>query len=237
MPPALFATSKHSHLQEALAMPTAAELFDAIRQGDLARVQSLLDADAALASAKNESGVSALLSSVYFGRKDIRDLLLARGATLELQDAAALGRLDRVRELVEKNRALANSFSSDGFPVVALAAFMGHLLVARYLRENGADINAVSTNGSGYNALTGAVTGGHLEIVKWLLESGADPNYRYGPGYTPLLAAAANGHLDIVKLLLKHGADKSAESNDGKSALDLAEDRKHAAVAAFLKTT
>lgn len=217
-------------------MPTAAELFDAIRQGDLGRVQSLLDADASLASAKNESGVSAVLSSVYFGRKEIRDLLLARGAKLELQDAAALGRLDRVNELVTNDRALANSYSSDGFPIVALAAFMGYTSVARYLKENGADINAAATNGSSYNALTGAVTGGHLEMVKWLLESGADANYRYGPGYTPLLAAAANGHLEIVKLLLAHGADKSAKSNDGKSALDLAEDRKHAAVVAFLKT-
>ena len=61
-------------------MPTAPELFDAIRQGDLARVQSLIDADRALISAKNESGVSAVLSSVYFGRKDIRDLLFGSGS-------------------------------------------------------------------------------------------------------------------------------------------------------------
>lgn len=217
-------------------MPVATDLFDAIRQGDLARVQSLIDADPSIVSAKNESGVSAVLSSVYFGRKDICDLLLQRGAKLELQDAAALGRLDRVKELVEQNRALANSFSSDGFPLIALAAFMGHLQVARYLKESGADVSAVATNGSGYNALTGAVTGGHVETVKWLLESGADPNYRYGPGYTPLLAAAANGHLEIVKLLLAQGADKSAKSNDGKTALNLAEDRKHTAVSDFLKS-
>jgi len=217
-------------------MSSAAALFDAIRQGDLAQVQSLVEGDPALVSAKNESGVSAVLSSVYLGRKDIRDFLLQRGAILELQDAAALGRLDRAKDMVEKNRALANSFSSDGFPIVALAAFMGHLQVARYLKENGADISAAATNGSGYNALTGAVTGGHLETVKWLLDSGANANYRYGPGYTPLLAAAANGHLEIVKLLLAHGADKSAKANDGKSALALAEERKHEQVAAFLKS-
>ena len=142
-----------------------------------------------------------MLSATYLGRKDIRDLLLVRGAKLELQDAAALGRLDRVKELIAQNPSLANSYSSDGFPVIALAAFMGHAQVARYLKEKGADINAVATNGSGYNALSGAVTGGHSEIVGWLLESGADANYRYGPGYTPLLAAAANGHREIVKLL------------------------------------
>ncbi len=193
--------------------------------------------EAALVSAKNESGVSAVLSSVYFGRKDIRELLLARGAKLELQDAVALGRLERVKELVGNNSALANSYSSDGFPLVALAAFFGNAPVAHFLKEHGADINTIATNGSGYNALTGAVTSGHVEIVKWLLESGADANYRYGPGYTPLLTAAANGHLEIVKLLLAHGADKSAKSNDGKSALTLAEERKHSSVVAFLKTT
>lgn len=217
-------------------MPTATELFDAIRQGDLARAQSLVDADASLASAKNESGVSAVLSATYLGRKDIRDLLLARGAKLELQDAAALGRLDVVKELIAQNPSLANSYSSDGFPVVALAAFMGHAQVARYLKEKGADINAVATNGSGYNALSGAVTGGHSEIVGWLLQSGADANYRYGPGYTPLLAAAANGHREIVKLLLAHGADPKATANDGKSALAIAEERKHPAIVEFLKS-
>lgn len=216
-------------------MSATPELFDAIRQGDLVRVQSLLDGDPALASAKNESGVSAVLSTVYFGRNDMRDLLLARGAKIELQDAVAICRVDRVKELVVANSALANSYSSDGFPLVALAAFFGHAQVARYLKEQGADIGAIATNGSGYNALTGAVTGGHTEIVQWLLESGADANYRYGPGYTPLLAAAANGHLEIVKLLLSHGADPSAKSNDGKSALVLAEERKHNSVAAFLE--
>jgi uncharacterized protein len=213
---------------------TVTEFFGAIRAGELDRVKSLLDSDPALASAKNESGVSAALTSVYSGRKEIRDLLLAYGAKLELQDAAAVGRLDRVKEIVEESPAAqANSFSSDGFPVVALASVFGHLDVARYLTEKGADINAAATNGTGYNALTGAVASGHAEIVKWLLESSANANYKYGPGYTPLLTAAANGNLEIIKLLLTHGADPAAKTNDGKSASDLAEERKHPDVIEF----
>jgi ankyrin repeat protein len=211
------------------------ELFDSIRTGDLSRVKSLVDADPGLVSVRNESGVSAILTAIYSGRHEIRDLLLAHGAQLEIQDAAAAGRLDRVKEIVEANPALAKSFSPDGFPVVALAAVFGHLDVARYLTERGADIDAIATNGTGYNALTGAVTAGHFEVVKWLLESGANANYRYGPGYTPLLAAAANGRLDIVRLLLAHGADAAVQTNDGKSALALATELSHTAVADFLK--
>jgi len=211
------------------------EFFEAIRSGDLGRVQALIAAAPALISAKNDSGASGLLTAIYTGRHEIRDLLLAGSAPLELHEAAAAGQLDRVKEIVDANPALAKSYSPDGFPAMALAAFLGHFDVARYLVKNGADVNAISTNGTGYNALTAAVTSGHTEIVKWLLESGADANHKYGPGYTPLIAAAANGGLDIVKLLLASGADRAAQTSDGKTALSIAEERKAQAVAEYLK--
>jgi uncharacterized protein len=213
---------------------SAAEFFEAIRAGDAAAVRSQLDANPSLASAKNDSGISAVLMSVYTGRLEMRDLLLARGAVLQLSDAAAVGNMERVKELVERDPALANSYSPDGFPIFALAGVFGHLDVAKYLAENGADINAAATNGSGYNALTGAVASGHTEVVHWLLEHGAAPNHRYGPGYSPFLTAAANGRLEILRLLLAHGADPHAKSDDGKSALALAKERKHSAAAEFL---
>jgi ankyrin repeat protein len=216
-------------------MDKAKEFFAAIRAGDAAAVRALLDADPALATAKNEQSQSPVLAAVYSGKSEIRDLLIARGAALEFHEAAAAGRLDRVKELVEKNAALAKSYSPDGFPVFALAAVFGHLPVARYLFEKGANVNAAATNGSGYTALTGAVTSGHQEISAWLLENGADPNYRYGPGYSPLLAAAANGQLEIVKTLLQHGAHLHAKANDGKTAITIAEERKHPDIAAFLR--
>jgi ankyrin repeat protein len=210
-------------------------LFEAIRSGDLAAVKSLVEGDASLASARSDAGVSGVLTAAYMGRNEIRDFLIASGAVLELPEAAALGNLARVRELIEKNFAQAKSLSPDGFPVVALAAFLGHLEVVQYLAAQGADINAVATNGSGYNALTGAVTSGHAAVVQWLLEHGANANYRYSVGYSPLLTAAANGRLDIAKLLLAHGADPHATTNDGKSALDLAKERNHPEVAVLFQ--
>ena len=212
-------------------------LFEAIRAGDLAAVKSVVGAEGRLASARNDSGTSAVLTAVYMGHNEIRDYLIASGAALELPEAAALGHLVRVRELVEENPDSANSFSPDGFPVVALAAFLGHLAVVQYLAANGADINAAATNGSGYNALTGAVTSGHTAAVKWLLEQGANANYRYSAGYSPLLTAAANGRVDIAKLLLAHGADPNAATNDGKTPLLLAKERNHPDVAAVFQAS
>ena len=210
--------------------------FNRIRAGDLGAVTEQIDSDPALVSSQNASGVSAVLFSVYSGRPEIRDFLLTRGATLQLHDAAAVGNLRRVQELLGDSSATPNVFSPDGFPIVALAAVFGHLGVVRYLLSQGADVNAVSTNGTGYTALTGAVASGHTGIVEWLLEHGANANYRYAAGYSPLLTAAANGHLEIAKLLLAHGADVRAVTNDGKTAVMLATERNHPEVSAHLRS-
>lgn len=212
------------------------DLFQAIRAGDLSAASSLLATDPALANSKNEHGVSAVLMACYMGRKDIRDLLISRGARLELHEAAAAGNLSRVREIVDANPAAASAFSPDGFPVMALAAVFGHEDVARYLHSQGADVNAVSKNGTGYTALTGAVASNHVAITRWLVENGANVNYRYAKGHSPLLEAAANGNLDIVKILLAHGADAIATTDDGKSPLAFAEERNHPEVAAYLRS-
>jgi ankyrin repeat protein len=209
--------------------------FAAVSAGDATKVSALLNEQPGLASAKNERGLSAMMAAVYSGRREIRDVLLTRGVVLELHEAAAAGVLARVKDLVEKDPLLAKSFSPDGFPVFALAAVFGRKEVVEYLFAKGADVDAVSTNGTGYTALTGAVTSGHEAIVAFLLAHGADANYRYGPGYTPLLAAAANGHLEIVKLLVAHDADLQAKSNDGQTALNIAEARGHKEVSEYLR--
>ncbi len=208
--------------------------FDAIRAGDLVAVRALLEQDSSLLKAKNAQSQSPVLFAAYNGRKEIRDLLIARGATLALHEAAATGQLARVKEFVEENPDAAKAHSPDGFPLLALAAAFGHEDVARYLHEKGADVNAVSTNGTGYTALTGAVAGNNVPIAKWLAENGAEVNYRYAKGHSPLLEAAANGNLEIVKMLVAHGADLRARTDDGKSALNFAQERGHKEVAAFL---
>jgi ankyrin repeat protein len=216
-------------------MDDAQLLFESIRIGDAGKVRELVGANAGLVNARNPQLQSAVLMSCYQGRKEIRDLLIEKGATLELHEAVAAGNLNRVKQLVEAEPALAKSYSPDGFPVLALAAAFGHEGVARYLHGKGAEINAIATNGTGYSALTGAVASGHASIAQWLAENGADVNYRYAKGYSPLLTAAANGYLGIVKMLLAHGADLRTRTDDGKNALVFAQERGYNEVAKYLQ--
>ena len=216
-------------------MNTKQEYFDAISAGEISMVTNLLEADPSLLNSKNGQGQSGVLLAAYNRRTEVRDALIARGAKLEIHDAAAAGQLTQVTALVEADGNLAKSFSPDGFPVLALAAVFGHIEVAKYLHDKGGDVNAVSTNPSRYTALTGAVASGHSAIVEWLLANGAGVNYRYGAGYSPLLTAAANGHLEIVKMLLANGADLQARTHEGKSADQIAEERGHQELANFLR--
>jgi uncharacterized protein len=215
-------------------MDEAQALFESIRTGDAGKVRELVSANGKLANARNAQQQSAVLMACYLGRKEIRDLLVEKGATLELHEAVAAGNLNRVKQMVEAEPRLAKGYSPDGFPVLALAAAFGHEDVARYLLGKGAELNAAATNATGYTALTGAVAAGHTSVAKWLAENGADVNYRYAKGYSPLLTAAANGRLEIVKMLLAHGADLHARTDDGKDALAFAQERGHNEVAKYL---
>ena len=216
-------------------MSDAGEFFAVVQAGDAKRVGELLDGDPGLVRARGEKGESPILVAVYYGRRAVLDLLLSRGAQLDIFEAAAAGRSDRITQLVTKDGKLVNSYASDGFTPLGLAAFFGHREVVDLLLRHGADVNAVSQNATGYTALTGAVAGGHAEIVALLLGARANPNHRYGPGYTPLLEAAGSGKSEIARHLLEGGADPNARTDDGQTPLAVAEAKGHSAVAALLR--
>src|SRR5207248_9971665 len=163
-------------------MSSTAKFFQVIQTRDTAAAKRMLAAEPELAGARNEKGQSALLLTAYSGNKELCDVLMACGVPLELHEAAALGRLERVKQLVEEMPAEAKTYSPDGFPVFALAAVFGHPEVAEYLFLKGAHINAAATNVTGYNALTRAAPSGHTALVSCLLRNGGDQAYTHGLG-------------------------------------------------------
>ena len=112
------------------------------------------------------------------------------------------------------------------------AAKNGDLLEARWLIANGANPNAVNSQGS--RALWFAVQGGHTEIAKLLLSAGANPNIASSFGWTNLMTAASRNYSEIVKALLSAGAKPNAVHKSGETALDIALNEKNAESAQVL---
>lgn len=199
------------------------ELFAAIRAGDGDRVRELVEARPELAAARDDDGFSAVLQALYHGQGELVDVLLAANPSLDVFDAAAVGRTRGLEELVGAEPELVGSFAADGFTPLHLAAFFGQDDAARLLLEHGADANVVARNESLRVApLHSAAAGGHAAIVRRLLEAGADPNARQPGGFTPLHSAAQNGDRESAEALLARGAEPAAATDEGKTPAELA---------------
>jgi ankyrin repeat protein len=217
-------------------MQATAEFFEAVKADDLARTGELLDQDATLVSARDTNGDSPLLAALYRGHRDVVTLLLERGATVTLHEAAALGETARVAEFLDADSSLINSYSHDGWTPLHLAAFFGHLEAVTALLARGAPVNARSRNGLANQPLHAALAeGSRPEVVRLLLEAGAPVNATQHGGYTPLHEAAQNGYTDLARLLLERGADVTPRTESGETALMLALAEQHTATIALLR--
>lgn len=213
-------------------MANVSELVDAIRSDDLAEVERLVAAEPKLAASPAEDGLTAVMLARYWGRQAVLDaLLVARGDSLHIFEAALVARTDLVLAHLLRDPGLARAWSPDGFTALHYPAFFGGLETATMLVDAGADVDAVSRNGMAVRPLHSAAAGRHLEICRLLVERGADVEATQRESYTPLLEAAQNGDEALFDLLLAAGADPAARLDDGRSAGDLARAGGHLALA------
>lgn len=207
------------------------ELFEAIGEGNLEAVRRLVEADPALAGARDGRGVSAVRMARYRMRDDLVEILLAAGPELDLFDAAVLGRVERVAAILDRDPGAVRADSGDGGTALHLAAFLGGAAMVRLLLQRGSDPLAVAPGFNGVQPIHSAVAGRDGGAVRALLEHGCDVNARQKGGYTPLQGAAHAGMDAVVDLLLAHGADPGARTDDGHTAADLARQAGHGALA------
>jgi uncharacterized protein len=210
-------------------------LFEAIDADDVERVQSMMAADPSLASSRDGQGVSALMRARYRSDRALVDAVMAGGPTIDVFEAASLGDVERLQELLDADPSLATVFSGDGFTALHLPAFFGGVEAVRLLLDRGADVDAHGRGWMTGTPLNSAAAGGHTDVARLLLDSGADPDARQASGWTPLHSSARNGDLGLIELLLSRGADPAAANDDGVTVLSLAEDGGNAKVVARIR--
>ncbi len=202
---------------------SADEIFEAIKAGDADRVSALVAGDSSLATARNEQGISAIMWALYNQRRDLAELVSAAQPSLDVMEAAALGRIAALSELVSEDPARVGEHLADGFTPLHLAAFFGQPAAVEWLLERGAAPNAVARNPTMVQPLHSAVASGVTESVVALVDGGADVNATQQGGWTPLQAAAMHNKLEMVRSLLAAGAEVAQQADDGKTAIGLAE--------------
>jgi ankyrin repeat protein len=215
---------------------TPAEITELIKGGRNDELEKVLKDDPAIADSKTEQGLSLLLYAVYCNNKKAIELIRQGKSHLDIYEAAGTGDTSIVKDEIEKNPSLINSFSVDGFTPLGLSCFFQHAEVARYLIEKGADVNIPSNNSFKVAPIHSACAVSDFELVTLLIKNGADVNAKQQADITPLHAAAHNGQNALAELLINAGADVNAKTVDGKTPVMMAEEKSFTETAALIKS-
>jgi len=167
--------------------------------------------------------MSEALQALYEGDVAGARELLSPDSELTIFEAAAFGRIERLREILAAEPSQVRALSVDGFTALHLAIFGDQGEAARVLIAHGADVNQLSMGSIAQVPPLGtAAFVRSLPLARLLLDAGADVNGHEESGFTALHAAAESGDRDLACELLARGADRQIRTSDGKTAADLA---------------
>ena len=194
--------------------------YSAIRDNNLAQLQTLLKSGADPNVSDPRGGATPLMYAAAVGSTAAMTLLLDNGAKANATNATgatalmwAATDLEKVRLLLSRG-ADVNVASQRGRTALQSAARSDRsAAIVRLLLAAGADVKAV--DGAKANTLHAATMGNDIDTIRLIVDAGVDVNAADFAGFTPLLNAAANRNLDAIRLLLAKGADAKARSGDG----------------------
>jgi hypothetical protein len=191
-------------------------------------MELLIENGAALDGPDGSSTVNACLRN---GRGEAAEFLASRGAMLDLEGAAGVGRLDLVASYFEGDGRLKTPATArqmrDAF---AWACQFGKTGVVDFLLQKGMEIDAKLKH-HGQTGLHWAAYGGHADTVKLLLERGAPIDARdarfNGTALGWALHAWSNaperkrgGYYEVAALLVQAGARLDDEEKPQAAAID-----------------
>ncbi|HVJ80487.1 MAG TPA: ankyrin repeat domain-containing protein [Planctomycetia bacterium] len=194
--------------------PGATRPMEALRQGDRAAFEKMLQADPKLARLRGAGGTTPLMQAALYGDAESVRRLLERGADPDARNESGATALMWAVDDVEKLRLLlkagakVNARSDDGRTALLIAAgWVGAGDAVKLLLDHGAD-PAASAYGirGGASLLRMAADAEDAAFLRSLVERGVKPK---GEGIVPLVTAINANNAQGVELLIA-AADRGA---------------------------
>lgn len=183
----------------------AQEIFDAIRNGDIAKVKELVEKDPQLLNARNTRQSTPLHVAVDVNNEEIVCYLIDRGADINAINASSwtplyyAKKLEMAKLLVEKGAEI-NSVGSP-FTPLSISVFQKRKEVAEYLVEKGAELPEIGTELSLIMLRESLKSGGSILLDKYVSQ-GFDPLYENELKNNLLHFAAERGSVELIERLI-----------------------------------
>ncbi|KAG2500435.1 hypothetical protein HYH03_002003 [Edaphochlamys debaryana] len=200
----------------------ATPLHLAAEKGDVAVVEALLAAGAAVDCVRTGDRARPLHLAVKGNNEEVVQLLEEAGARIDVQDSTGTTPLVLAASLSHNSlcELLLGAGADANIPrfgskdsALHIAARSGFLATTRLLLDNGANPDAV--NESGETPLSAAIDARHYDCADAIIRAGAKLDGADSRGDTLLHKAALRGDEQAVRLLIEGGADCTLRNNVG----------------------
>lgn len=197
-------------------------IFDSVIMGDVAIVEKLINEDPALLNSQNPAGFTPLHFAAMTGNKPMLDMLLKRGADVNLLTKNRQSPLHRALT-VETAQALIDaganvvSDSSDFSPILLP---LKSIEVMDLLISKGADVN--EKDPSGMTLLITSSVNEDIKVTEYLISKGANIDEKLVMGGTALHWVLFDGKEKIAAALINAGASPHLKNYSGETPLHIA---------------
>ena len=209
-------------------------LLGAIKDNDLDLVKFLLNINTS-SDAANDTGVTALMYAIYFGRDKALSLLMKANADPNVQEskgatalyvASQVGNTEAISFLLKAN---VDPYLQcyDGTSPLHVASQEGHTVAVSLLLK--ANVNPNSVKGNNSSPLFIAIQQRHTDVVSLLLNANANANIQANNGTTlACYIASQSGYINAITLLLQANATiPIVKTKDGTTPLFIASHKGH----------
>ncbi len=175
---------------------SAAEIHDAVRNGDINTVKLILTSDPNQLNSPDIIGHTPLSLSATYARWNIFQFLLEAGADVNI--------------ITRSNSTVAHSVCQHNRPD----------MMEVLLQKGGSSCLKIRDVYGEYTPMLRAVQRGCKEVIAYLLENGSSPDESTREGWNALHLAAKCGHRHLYGLLIEKGVSMDAEDSDGKTPME-----------------